>query len=359
MAGKPDDNSVTVAVTNDGQAAMVRVDALRRFAECVRELGGDPDAIFESVQFDPAALENRLAMIPYRTMVQLLERASIELDCKDFGMRLAEFQAQTKAMGGPLEIVMRNSQTLGDALRYSTEHVQAYSDATQLFLDRDRRRKMAFLRLEILVSRVPYRRQGTEHALLQVQQNVLNLTSGRVRPKEVWFAHEPLASPATYRANFGCPVLFGKSVTGLHFAESDLDVEIQDTDPQLYEMATTYIAYRYPAKEPFLSARVRTLVERQLAEGECTFVSVASSIGMHPRTLQRRLRAEGESFEAIKDGVRRDVALRYLKQSDLPLIRVAELLGYSETSVLSRSCYRWFSASPRQLRLGKADPIDN
>jgi AraC-like DNA-binding protein len=79
-------------------------------------------------------------------------------------------------------------------------------------------------------------------------------------------------------------------------------------------------------------------------------------LGMHPRTLQRRLRAENKSFESIKDGVRRDVALRYLKQSSIPLIRIAKLLGYSETSALSRSCYRWFSASPRQLR-GGATPV--
>ena len=57
-------------------------------------------------------------------------------------------------------------------------------------------------------------------------------------------------------------------------------------------------------------------------------------LGIHPRTLQRRLRAENDSFEAIKDSVRRDVALRYLCQSDLPLSRIAEMLGYSETSVL-------------------------
>jgi AraC-like DNA-binding protein len=73
-------------------------------------------------------------------------------------------------------------------------------------------------------------------------------------------------------------------------------------------------------------------------------------LGMHARTLQRRLREEGESFESIKDSVRRDLALRYLRQPAMPLIRVAEMLGYSATSMLSRSCYRWFSASPRQLR---------
>ena len=73
-------------------------------------------------------------------------------------------------------------------------------------------------------------------------------------------------------------------------------------------------------------------------------------LGLHPRTLQRRLREEGECFESLKDSVRRDVALQYLIQPDVPLSRVAELLGYSEASVLSRSCARWFSATPKQLR---------
>jgi AraC-like DNA-binding protein len=99
-----------------------------------------------------------------------------------------------------------------------------------------------------------------------------------------------------------------------------------------------------------LSARVRVLITQHLVEGKCTCKHVASALGLHPRTLQRRLRQESESFEAIKDSVRRDVALRYLQQPDISLVQVTEMLGYSETSVLSRSCLRWFSASPRRLR---------
>ncbi len=99
-----------------------------------------------------------------------------------------------------------------------------------------------------------------------------------------------------------------------------------------------------------LSAKVRVLITRHLVEGNCTCKRVSATLGLHPRTLQRRLRDERESFEAIKDSVRRDVALRYLQQPDISLVQVTELLGYSETSVLSRSCLRWFSASPRQLR---------
>jgi AraC-like DNA-binding protein len=99
-----------------------------------------------------------------------------------------------------------------------------------------------------------------------------------------------------------------------------------------------------------LSARIRKDTARLLIEGKCTYRHVASALGLHPRTLQRRLRKEGESFESIKDSVRRDVALRHLQQPNVPLMRVAEILGYSEASVLSRSCHRWFAASPRKLR---------
>jgi AraC-like DNA-binding protein len=99
-----------------------------------------------------------------------------------------------------------------------------------------------------------------------------------------------------------------------------------------------------------LSAQVRLGIARLLTEGTCTHPCVAAALGLHPRTLQRRLRKEGASFESIKDDVRRDVALRYLQQPSIPLMRVAHILGFSESSVLSRNCHRWFAASPRELR---------
>lgn len=106
----------------------------------------------------------------------------------------------------------------------------------------------------------------------------------------------------------------------------------------------------FPSASLSLTTRVRINAARLLTEGKCTHRCVAFSLGLHPRTLQRKLRKEGESFESIKDSVRRDVALRYLQQKHVPLLRVAEILGYSEASVLSRSCHRWFAASPRELR---------
>lgn len=353
MTQEQDLDSVVVAATSDENTAMVRADALRKFTDLVAQLGGDASLLLSKMRLDPAVLDNPHAMIPYRALVHLLERASAELECPDFGMRLAVMQGGDKILG-PLGIAMHNAPTVGDAFRYCAEHAQVFSTATRMSLEAGPSGRSALMRLEILLARLPYQRQAVEQALLVTHDHVLDVSRGQVRAREIWFTHEPLAPPATYREYFGSPVRFGRSMHGLLFAKRDLDVPITDRDPQIYKLARSFVDHHYPPTAPPLSARVRTIVEALLPEGECTLAGVASKLGMHPRTLQRRLRGDGESFEEIKDGVRRDVALRYIKESSLPLMRVAEILGYSDTSVLSRSCYRWFSASPRQLRVGRA-----
>lgn len=70
----------------------------------------------------------------------------------------------------------------------------------------------------------------------------------------------------------------------------------------------------------------------------------------HPRTLQRRLAAEGTSFAAILDDVRRDAARRYLTTTDMPMSQVASLIGLSEQATLTRSCRRWWATTPTAIR---------
>ena len=338
-----------VAANDEGGSAVVRIDALRCFSDVASRLGGDARALLARAQIDPALLENRQAVISYRTLVHLLERCAADLGCPDFGLRLAEAQGGAKVLG-PLEVVMKNSSSLRDAFRYCAEHVQAYSPAAQIGLEPERGDDRTFLRFEILLPHLPYQRQAIEQALLLTQHAAMSISGGQSRATEVWFSHEPLLPIAVYRAYFSAIVRFGQSSNGLFFSDRDLNRPIADPDPQLYELATSFIDTRFPSVAMTMTTRVRSIVGKLLVAGRCTNSHVAATLGLHPRTLQRRLREEGECFETIKDSVRREVALRYLRQPDMPLIRVAEMLGYSEASVLSRSCYRWFAASPRQLR---------
>lgn len=332
--------------------ASVRVDALRQFEQLVSSLGGDPAALLQTAQIERRLIEQGKDVISYSRMAGLFERASANLACADFGLRLAATQAAQCAAKvlGPLHVAMRNSPTLGEALRYFANHVHAYSTATRICFEKFPGDSRVFMVCEFSAPGFGPQRQAVEHTLALIQHAVIGLTAGQARAREIWFTHEPTAPISTYRTHLTANVRFGQSVQGLFFDERDLELALPEADPQLYEIATSYIDQRFPAAAMSLSERVRIMIARLLVEGHCTHEHVASTLGMHPRTLQRRLRLEGESFEAIKDAVRRDVALRYLQQPDVSLVRVTEILGYSETSVLSRSCHRWFCASPRELR---------
>ena len=177
------------------------------------------------------------------------------------------------------------------------------------------------------------------------------MSDREIRPREIWFAHEPLSPLVTYRRYFGTKVCFGKPVNAVFLNSDDFERPLKNPDHRLYDLATNFIDTRYPPVNSLVSVQVRAVGARLLAEGKCSHKEVAEKLGVHPRTLQRRLREEGASFEEIRDDIRRDMALRYLGQKSISLTRLAWMLGYSEPSVFTRSCHRWFAKSPRSLRL--------
>ncbi|GIK47929.1 MAG: helix-turn-helix transcriptional regulator [Hyphomonadaceae bacterium] len=343
------------ASTREGRFDVVHSDALRFFPELVRECGGDPDALYAEARMHPDAARHGGPLLEYSDFVRLLALAAERLGVQDFGLRLAQSQRGGKVIG-PIGVVMKNSKTVGQAVGYCAKHIQAYSLATRVRFKPNRSRHILLVSLEVLLDGVFDTRQVMEHALSLANLNIIDISRGGARARQVLFRHEPTLPLKDYRSHFGCEVLFGQETDGFVLTEDDLLCEIADPDEQIFEMATDYIDHHYPPSTPPIHARVRALVLRYLGSEDYTHERVAAELCMHPRTLQRRLRAEGMSFESIKDEVRREVALRYLQQSDLPLVRVAQKLGYAETSVLSRSCQRWFDASPQQLRRAGGAP---
>src|SRR5690242_7129888 len=152
----------------DGGTAMVHAGLLLQFREVVAQLGGDASALLLKSQIDPAALDNRHAVVPQRNFVRLLERTAAELSCPDFGMRLAAAQGGVKVIG-PLGYVMRNSRTVRDAYQYCIEYVQAYSTAATMSFEESNAEGSVFLHLETFLGKPPNHPQTHERALLLTQ----------------------------------------------------------------------------------------------------------------------------------------------------------------------------------------------
>ncbi|MGH8597270.1 MAG: helix-turn-helix transcriptional regulator, partial [Gammaproteobacteria bacterium] len=104
------------------------------------------------------------------------------------------------------------------------------------------------------------------------------------------------------------------------------------------------------AHDQSIAARVESIVRALLPFAPCSVEDVSKAMGLPVRTLQHRLTAGARTFKDIKDAVRADLALKYLKHSELGLSEIAEILGYSELSAFSRSFRRWHGGAARALR---------
>lgn len=95
-----------------------------------------------------------------------------------------------------------------------------------------------------------------------------------------------------------------------------------------------------------LIATVQVLLEMLMPMSEASLGSVANTLGMHPRTLQRRLQALGWNLSDLLDQQRRIMAGQLLREQRMSLTELAFTLGYSEQSAFNHAFQRWFGEAP-------------
>lgn len=329
---------------------IVRAEALRGFRELVGELGGDGDVLLRAAGIDPAVLADGDAYISYRRVISVVERAAAELKAPDFGLRMA--QTTGAGMLGPLSVAMYNAETVRDAIVIAQRFFHFHNPAVALALTRfDDAHD--FISLDVRMRRPPRHPQTFERGVATLHGFLATVCGGAYKPREVRFTHAPLSPLATYRAVFGVTPLFDAPEAGPALARALVDAPQSGSNAQVRRIAEHFLESVAPPAargSDAIAPRARQIIERLLRGGEFGQADLARAFGLHERTLQRRLQAEGTSFEALRDEARRDWAHMLLAQRNVPLSHVAEVLGYAETSAFTRASRRWFGASPREVR---------
>jgi AraC-like DNA-binding protein len=328
--------------------AMVRAQSLRGYRELVKDLGGNPTRLLRTAAIEPAALNQLTAFISFGSLIDLLERSAADLDCPDFGLRLAE--RQDIGILGTLSVAMLYSATVGEAMHCASKYLHVYNAAIAFGINTRERRGQASLEFGVLVKHEPRWAQTAEHGIGLASRIMTMLSEEQCHLQQVWLSHPPVATEATYRSRFDAPLTFRADRLALAYAAKDLNRPISEHNRQLHNLATTYLDSHSPRGPTPFPVEVRQAVETLLGTGTSGHRQVANALHMHPRSMQRRLQNDDATFEDIKDDVRRDLAHRYLSQPDLPLSQVTALLDYSDQSALSRGCRRWFHATPREYR---------
>lgn len=332
--------------------ALVRSDTLRKFGELVTELGGDSAALLRKARIPPSALRSSDSFVSFRSVLQLLEYSAEALDCKDFGLRMSV--RQDIEIFGPLALATQHCETLGAAVETFSKYLHTHTPGLQIATSHNASKKTTQLIFRVLLAKPPAHPQYDERCL-SMAHNCLKMTSASVyRPLRMLLPHCRLSSAKTYSRYFGCEVLFDQPATALEFDSSGWNRRLPKHNQQLHLIATAFLDKLGDKPNALLSLRVRDAIKQLLSTGNCSQADIADVLHLHARTLQRRLSEDGNSFEAIKDEVRSEMAHRYLTKSSLPLSQITALLGYSQQSALTRSCQRWFNCKPLALRQGTA-----
>lgn len=147
-------------------------------------------------------------------------------------------------------------------------------------------------------------------------------------------------------------IVFGAAENSVIFDRHMLDLPMARHTPGLYqrlhELAARQLASR-PQPES-TCAVVLNLIGEHIGKRLLDLPTVAEYMGLSPRTLQRRLKDEGRSFQQLYDAKRLDIAKEQLLEYNTDIETIAAMLGYSEPANFFRAFKSWSGLSPNEFR---------
>lgn len=320
---------------------------VRGVVEMFAAEGVDIDDLLRSAGFDRAALDDPAQRFSIDDVSVLWELAVARSGKATLG--LSRELAATYGKLGVVGYAMMACPTLLAALERLVRYMNVVSNAATFYLSEAP--EGSWFELGHLGGERPVPRQRSEFGMLTVLRFCSWITGREVVPVVVEFVDPPPADASVHEAVFGCPVRFAQVANRALLRRGDLALPLAARDSTIAALHIRLVEEELERLEgALMSQRVRQVLASGLSGNEMRRDQVAAALKISERTLQRRLQAEGTSFQQVLDDTRRELAQRYLRRSRNSLRDVAELLGFEDQSNLFRACKRWFGESPARYR---------
>ena len=331
-----------------GPEATIQAKAVEKIIRAAATRGVPAESLYQAIKLNPAVLNDPDHRIAFAQVVALYEKGA-ELSGDDaFGLHIGE-QVDPKAFD-VLGYAVVNSPTLGEALDRMVRYNFIWTNGSSFAVERGP--SLTRILYSYRDESIKERRHDAEMTLAAMAALGRMVTNSDMSPVRVTFQHDRPRDISEHERIFQCPVEF-KAAGNQYFLESSaLELPIVKADPGLCVVLDRHAAElsaRYP-REDSLRERVRNLIKDELRGGNASIERVAKQVGMSARSLQRKLRAEGTSHQELLDEMRRDLAMRYLREPEMAVCEVAYLLGFSESSAFHRAFKRWTGITPNEFR---------
>lgn len=324
----------------------VRIAVLAPIPALLREHGCDARRLLAGVGLDEAAFAQPERRIRFATAGALLDACANATGAPAFGLLVASrFTLEQLGLLAPL---MRNSRTVGDALANLVRHLHVNDRGSVPYL-------LDLGQGQVALGYVVYRHDTPGIAqvydlALAIGCAIIRTLSGPAwKPVRASLAHGRPRDPRPWQRHFGVPVEFDAPHTEIVFPAHWLAHGIAGADAANWR-AAEQAALAHENDGGRIAPRVQRIVHRLVIAGDVRQARIAQLLGLHERSLRRRLHDEGMSLHALVVEARFEIAQQLLEQTRLPVGEVAASLHYGDATAFSRAFRRAAGCSPTAWR---------
>lgn len=321
-----------------------RVGALVEVPQVLRELSADPEKVIAGTGIDPAILRNPENALSFTEVGQLFQACVTATGCQHFGLLVG--QRSATASLGLVGRLMRTAPTFRDAILDLCANQQRYIRGSTVYL--------------VLQNETAFWGYAVHHPDMQAIEQLsdgatavgFNMMEELIgaSPDEILLCRSAPRDIGPYRCFFGLTPRFDAEQYALAFPASLLARPVQGADRELRRILEKSVAQYWAVRQPRVAEQVIRILRTRVIFPETSLDDVAIQLSMHPRTLNRRLEAEGTSFRKLLNEARFEVARQFLTGTKMDVTDIGLALGYADPSGFTHAFQRWSGSAPRRWR---------
>ena len=289
---------------------MVRVSTATNIPAVLQEFWCDMASILRKAGFSHTFFENPDTEVDYLAGSKLLSCCVVATGCEHFGL-LVGMRASASNLGIP-GFMLKSASNLGEALE-SFVRYHSFQDQGGIPII-TKNKKHIFWGYELLDKRI----EVTEHIYDITTTTICNVMRSMLgpdwRPAQVHFSRNQPNNVEPYKHFFKAPILFNQEQNGILFSAEYCDHPISTADAHLFQYLEKEAQNRQVQVPDGILATLRRKIAASLPRKSCSVESIASELGIHKRTLHRKLREEGSSFQQEVGIIRYKMARKLLSQ---------------------------------------------
>ncbi|MDH0648456.1 AraC family transcriptional regulator [Pseudomonas sp. GD03858] len=324
---------------------LTTLNAVSLILQVFQEAGVDPRQLLAGSGIGPADLGHADARITTQQELQVCANAVARRE--DIGLELG--QRMHVSCYGMLGYALLSSATLGDALRLALSYPALLGTVFRLRLVDDGQR--AWLSASDHYDAPGLAAFNAEFCLVSLKVICDDLLGRPLPLLAARFEHSRPDYHALYDGAFQCPLGFEAGDNAFAFERRWLDMPLPLADPVTHKAMSERcrrLNLEFTGRQAWLG-RIRQLLIQQL-DAAPGLEGLARQMNCSSRTLRRHLQALGSSYQQLLDELRFERAKQLLAEDQMPIYRIAETLGFSETASFRHAFQRWSGVAPSHFR---------